>query len=75
MERGNYRGIRLLEHSMKVWEKIHEEKLRKIVKINKCQFGLMLGRLATEAVFVMRQLQEKYREKKKRLYHIFVNLE
>ena len=28
-----------------------------------------------EAIFVMRQLQEKYREKKKRLYCIFVDFE
>ena len=35
----------------------------------------MPGKSTTEAVFVMRQLQEKYREKKKRLYHTFVDLE
>ena len=75
LECGNYRGIRLLEHSMKVWEKILEERLRKIVKINKCQFGFMPGKSTTEAIFVMRQLQEKYRKKRKRLYHIFVDLE
>ena len=58
MECGNYRGIRLLIHSMKAWEKIFEERLRKIVKIHKCQFGFMPGKATTEAIFVMRQLQE-----------------
>ena len=55
--------------------KILEERLRKIVKINKCQFGFMPGKSTTEAIFVMRQLQEKFRKKKKRFYHIFVDLE
>ena len=27
-----YRGVRLLEHGMKLWEKILEERLREIVK-------------------------------------------
>ena len=65
LECGNYRGIRLLEHSMKVWEKILEERLRKIVKINKCQFGFMPGKSTTEAITAMRQLQEKCRQKRR----------
>ena len=35
----------------------------------------MPGRSTTEAISITRQLQEKYRDKKKRLYHIFVDLE
>ena len=35
----------------------------------------MPGKFTTEVIFVMRQLQEKNREIKKRLYHIFVDNE
>ena len=48
LECGNYRGIRLFEHSMKVWGKMLEERLKK-VKIDKCQES------TTEAIFVMWQ--------------------
>ena len=75
MECGSYRGIRLLEHCMKIWEKVLEERLRTLVKIDKCQFGFMAGRSTTDAIFVMRQLQEKYGAKRKQLFHIFVDLE
>ena len=34
---GKYRGVRLLEHGMKLWEKMLEERLRRIVNIDECQ--------------------------------------
>ena len=34
-----YREVRLMEHSMKVWEKILEGRLREIVEIDENQFG------------------------------------
>ena len=40
---GSYRDIKLLEHAMKVLEKI-EGRLRKIVKTDSMQFGFMSGR-------------------------------
>ena len=36
---GNYRELRLLEHSMKVWEKVLEARLREIIAINENQLG------------------------------------
>ena len=39
------------------------------------QFGFMAGRSTMGAIFVIQQLQEKYLEKKRKLYHIFVDLE
>ena len=70
-----YRGIRLLEHGMKVWEKILEGRLKKIVTISDNQFGFSTGKSTTDAIFILRHLQQKYSEKKKSLYHIFVDLE
>ena len=35
----------------------------------------MAGKCTTGAIFIIQQLQEKYLEKKKKLYHIIVDLE
>ncbi|XP_060170630.1 uncharacterized protein LOC132601565 [Lycium barbarum] len=57
----NYKGIKLLSHTMKVWERN--------------QFGFMPGRSTTESIHLMRRLVEKYRDKKKDLHMVFVDLE
>ena len=75
LECSNYRGLRLLEHGMKVWEKVLYERLKQIVNIADCQFGFMGGKSTIDAIFITRLLQEKYTEKKKELYHVFVDLE
>ena len=72
---GWYRGIKLLEHAMKVLERMIEERVRKIVKIDSMQFGFMAGRGTTEPIFIVRQLQEKYLAKNTDLRMAFVDLE
>ena len=68
LECGSYRsGIKLLDHVMKVLERVIEGRVRKIVTIDEMQFGFMAGRGTTDAIFVVRQLQEKYLTKKKDL--------
>jgi len=71
---GKYRGGRLLEHGMKLWEKILERRLRELIEIDENQFGFQQGKSTTDAILVVRHLQEKYGEKRK-LYHVFVDLE
>jgi hypothetical protein len=44
-----------------------ETRVRKIVKIDSMQFGFMEGRGTTDAIFIVRQLQEKFLAKKKDL--------
>ena len=44
-----------------------EDRVRKIVKIGSMQFGFMAGRSTTDAIFIVRQLQEKYLAKSKDL--------
>ena len=58
-ERGNYRGLKLIEHSLKVLERIMEVLIRDKVDIDAMQFGFRPGRGTTDAIFILRQLQEK----------------
>ena len=39
------------------------------------QFGFMSGKGTTDAIFIMRQVEEKHQAKKKTLYYAFVDLE
>ena len=71
----SYRPIKLLEHGMKVLESVLEKRLRGKLSISDMQFGFMPGRGTTDAIFVVRQLQEKFMEKNKKLYYAFVDLE
>ena len=75
LERGNYRGFKLTEQVMKVLERIVDGLIRQMVSIVDSQFGFVPGRGTTDAIFVVRQLQEKYLAANKRLYMAFVDLE
>ena len=71
----NYRGIKLMSHTMKVWEGIIEARLRDRVEISKQQYGFMPGKGTTDAMFALRMLMEKYREGQRELHCVFVDLE
>jgi hypothetical protein len=43
LECGSYRGIKLLDHVMKVFERVLEERLRRKVSIDDMQFGFRPG--------------------------------
>ena len=49
--------------------------IRQLVSIDNSQFGFVPGRGTTDAIFVVRQLQEKYLAANKRLYMAFIDLE
>ena len=71
---GNFRGIKLLEHGMKLFEKILERRLRKLITVNNMQFGFSPRKGTTHAVFIVQQLQEKHIEVHKDLFFTFVDL-
>ena len=68
LERGNYCSLKLTEQVMKVLERIVDGLIRQLVSINDSQFGFFHGRGTIDAIFVVRQLQEKYLAANKRLY-------
>jgi len=74
MEHGSYTGIKLLQYAMKVVERIFEHRIRQLIDIDDMQFRFMKGRGTTDAIFIVRQMQEKFRAKRKKLYFGFVDL-
>ena len=81
LDRGNYRGLKLTEHVMKVLERIVDKIIREMIEIDEMQFAFVPGRGTTDAIFIIRQLQEKYLSMKDlngknlTLYFAFVDLE
>ena len=72
-KRGESRVLKLTKQVMKVLDRIMV-RLRQLVSIDDSQFGFVPGRGTTDAIFVEKQLQEKYLANK-RLYMSFVDLE
>ena len=49
----NYHGIKLMSHTMKLWERVIEHRLRRVTSVTQNQFGCMLGRSTMEAIFLI----------------------
>ena len=75
LNRGNYRDLKLIEQVMKVLERVVEGLIRQRVEIDEMHCGFMSGRGTTDAIFIVRQLQEKHLAANKPLYMAFVDLE
>ena len=58
MNCGMYRGVKLLEHAMKIFEKVLEKRLKTIVMIDDMQIGFMPGKGTIDAVLILTQIQE-----------------
>ena len=58
-ECGNYRGIKLMSHTMKLWERVIKARISKKMTIAEQQFGFMPGKSTTDAIFCLRMLLEK----------------
>jgi hypothetical protein len=67
----NYRGIKLMSHTVKLWERVIEHRLRGMTYITMNQFRFMPGRSTMEAIFLIRQVMEQ----KKDLHMVFIDLE
>ena len=67
----NYRGIKLLSHTFKIWERV----VRQCTNILESQFGFMPGRSTTDAISILKQTIEKHREGQKNIRVSFIDLE
>ena len=64
-----------MNHTMKLWERVIEHSLRDETTVLEKQFGFIPGRSTINAIYSLRRLMEKYREKKNDLHMIFNDLE
>ena len=60
---------------MKVLDSVLEKKIRCQLSIYNVQFGFIPGKGTTDAIFIMRQVQENHQAKKKKMYYAFADLE
>ena len=75
MDCGTHRRVKLLEHAMKIVERVLENRVRELVTVDDMQFGFMPGKGATHALFILRRMQEEFQEREQKLYRCFVDLE
>ena len=71
----NYRGIKLLSHTFKIWERVVDRRMRQCTNIHESQFGFMSGRSTTDAIFIPKQTIENHREGQKNIRVTFIDIE
>ncbi|KAK6743227.1 hypothetical protein RB195_010468 [Necator americanus] len=71
----SYRPIRLLCHTMKVFERVLEARPRKIVSVSLNQCGFVKDCCTIDTIHAVRILLEKHREKNRSVHLVFLDLE
>ena len=76
-ECSQYRGISLLSQPSKVFARILEKRIIYIVEpqLSENQFGFRKNKGCSDAIFILRQLQEKHIEWNEPLYMAFIDQE
>ena len=74
-QRGNYRGSKLSERIMKVFERVIQQKIREMVDVDAVQSGFLPVKGTADVIFIAHQVEERYLEKKKKLSFAFLDLE
>ena len=74
-QRGNYRGSKLSERIMKVFERVIQQKVREMVDVDAVQSGFLPVKGTADVIFIAHQVEERYLEKKKKLSFAFLDLE
>ena len=52
--------LKLLEHAMKVVERIFVHRIWQQIEVDDMQFGFMKGKGITDTIFAVRQMQENF---------------
>ncbi|GKA30914.1 retrovirus-related pol polyprotein LINE-1 [Tanacetum coccineum] len=71
----NYMGIKLLGHTMKLWERVIERRLRREFLMSENQFGFMPRRSSVKAIHLIRSLMKKYMERQRDIHMAFLDVE
>ena len=64
----------MISHTMKIWERVIDRRLREETPTGEEQFGFMPGRGTTDAIFAAWQVIEKHREMQKDMHLVFIDL-
>ena len=56
MSGGSYRGVKLLEHAMKIVERVVERQIQALINLNKMQFRFIPGKRTVDAIFIVRKM-------------------
>ena len=67
MDCGAYKRVKLLEHAMKIVERVLENRIRGLVTIDDTQFGFMPRKGTTYGLYILRRMQEEFRGRKQKL--------
>ena len=62
------RGVKLLEHAIKITESVLERQIRKLINLNIMLFGFASRKETVDAIFIVERRQKKYQKKKKKLH-------
>ncbi|VDO18579.1 unnamed protein product [Heligmosomoides polygyrus] len=71
----NYRPIPLLSHSMRIFERLLDRRIPKIVKLSDNQCGIVFGCGTIDAIHAVHLLVKKHREKQRPVHIAFLDLE
>ena len=66
----SYRGEKLLEHAMKIIDRVQERQVQTLMNFNKL-LGFMPGKETVHAIFIVRTMQKEYQKK---FYMCFVDI-
>jgi hypothetical protein len=64
-----------MSHTMNLWDKIFEHRLRRVTNVTENQFGFVPERSTMDAIFLIRQHMERCKEQKKDMHMVFIDLE
>ena len=60
---GSCRGVKLLEHAMKIIQRVLEREIRTLINLDKMQFGFMPRKRAVDVICIVSRMQEEYQKK------------